>query len=121
MEYNIDFENSDSKENIKICKIFGKQIKLNANLLDTYDDYESFIQDCIKNTFIVCQIQKYLGKSKKFKENQVDTCTLCDNVMKKNELYRTLKCNHTFHKKCLDKFVSRYHSNYCPCCNEEIM
>ena len=53
MEFNIDFENNSDAENKKISKIFSKQVFQNTYLLDQYDDYESYIVECIKNTFHV--------------------------------------------------------------------
>ena len=61
-------------------------------------------------------------KLKKIKENDplIETvCSICLDNYKKNEFYRTLECNHTFHKKCIDRWIKKDHLN-CPMCRNDI-
>ena len=43
------------------------------------------------------------------------TCSCCNKSFKIGEHKRILnKCNHCFHKKCIDKFL--FNNRYCPIC-----
>lgn len=48
-------------------------------------------------------------------------CPICLNKIKCNEYIRKLKCNHLFHKKCVDNWLKRNieHAN-CPMCREAV-
>lgn len=44
-------------------------------------------------------------------------CCICLQAYKVNQFKRTLhKCNHTFHKKCVDKWLWRSEDMSCPVC-----
>lgn len=44
-------------------------------------------------------------------------CPICLENMKLNEFKRNLpKCNHKFHKKCIDKWFNSKSDKYCPIC-----
>lgn len=48
-----------------------------------------------------------------------DICRIClDDIVVDEHIY-TLKCKHSFHKKCLDEAVERNHTK-CPVCRMEI-
>ena len=40
-------------------------------------------------------------------------CSICLNEIENNDEYKT-NCNHTFHKKCIDKWFQKSHR--CPLC-----
>lgn len=42
----------------------------------------------------------------------IDTCSICLCDMNKGQIVRELPCKHTFHKKCIDKWLRQ--SNKCP-------
>ena len=61
-------------------------------------------------------------KLKKVKENDIlleTVCSICLDNYKKNEFYRVLDCNHTFHKKCVDRWFKKDHLN-CPMCRANV-
>lgn len=56
-------------------------------------------------------------KSAKFKDLinvQASSCTICFDNFKSSQMCTTLKCLHTFHSKCIKKWVDR--SWFCPIC-----
>lgn len=64
---------------------------------------------------------KHLGKYQKIKEfDEIidDTCSICFDTYKINQYKRKLNnCNHTFHKKCIDKWFKKNIDNMtCPIC-----
>ena len=42
-------------------------------------------------------------------------CSICLERFKVNEYQKTLVCKHSFHKKCIDRWFKKEHSN-CPMC-----
>lgn len=49
--------------------------------------------------------------------NNNEECSVCFEKYKINEYKRTLEnCNHTFHKKCVDKWLTTNDNFSCPCC-----
>jgi hypothetical protein len=89
-------------------------------LLNTLNKYN--VNDNIsKNT----QILKSFPKFKQIKQTdslllKKECCPICSKLYKNQEYKRTLKgCKHTFHKKCIDKWlIQGYHYNHmeCPIC-----
>ncbi|KAF5181467.1 hypothetical protein FRX31_028946 [Thalictrum thalictroides] len=43
-----------------------------------------------------------------------DACAICLNDMKEGEVVRTIGCDHTFHCKCISKWVDK--NTTCPLC-----
>ena len=55
---------------------------------------------------------------KRVKSAQVSSefvCPICIDTFKEREMYRNLKCSHCFHKKCIDNWFKKDHSE-CPMC-----
>ena len=48
-----------------------------------------------------------------------DECSICLETFKEDENIIQLKCNHIFHNKCLETWLSHY-NNKCPTCRMEI-
>jgi hypothetical protein len=65
---------------------------------------------------------KNIGKYKKIKElgEICPECSICLEEFKQGEYYRKLECTHTFHKKCIDRWFKRDHSD-CPLCRKKII
>jgi hypothetical protein len=65
---------------------------------------------------------KNIGKYTKIKDlNSVsDTCAICIESFKLGQFHRKLKCNHCFHKKCIDTWFMKNHSE-CPMCRAQIL
>lgn len=49
-----------------------------------------------------------------------DECSICCSQYKKSEGVRTLKCSHTFHKKCIDRWFTKYSNENCPICRANV-
>jgi hypothetical protein len=65
---------------------------------------------------------KTIGKCKKIKPGSElceQTCPICLDDFKVNELYRNLDCSHRFHKKCIDHWFRKDHSD-CPMCRQQV-
>lgn len=61
-----------------------------------------------------------LGPYKRIKDNDPllgNNCTICINQYIKGEYKRTLSCQHSFHKKCVDKWF-KYGNTSCPICRK---
>ncbi|AES89593.2 zinc finger, C3HC4 type (RING finger) protein [Medicago truncatula] len=53
-------------------------------------------------------------------EEEVD-CAVCLCTMKEREEIRVLKCEHVFHKDCLDTWYSfKYNNTTCPLCRVSV-
>ena len=66
---------------------------------------------------------KQLGKYRKVKENDPimeNQCSICIEDFCCGEYQRTLNCNHSFHKKCIDKWFKK-DKNDCPMCRANII
>ena len=50
-------------------------------------------------------------------KHKLDTCSVCFDTFKDEDICRELKCNHIFHQKCIDPWLSEHTS--CPVCREE--
>jgi|AntRauTorckE6833_2_1112554.scaffolds.fasta_scaffold71391_1 hypothetical protein len=62
----------------------------------------------------------YCSKHKKWsilKNKKSDICTICIEIINKNK--KITKCNHLFHSKCLDKWLTI--GNTCPLCRTELI
>lgn len=75
---------------------------------------DSFIKNYRKNQI------KGIGKYKKVKEPIEVDCPICLENFKQNEYYRKLDCNHCFHKRCIDRWFKKDHSE-CPMCRKKII
>jgi len=48
-------------------------------------------------------------------------CPICINKIESNEYIRKLKCNHLFHKKCVDNWLKKNIENAsCPMCRSKV-
>jgi hypothetical protein len=67
---------------------------------------------------------KQIGKYKKIKESDTtliqSDCPICLENFQVGEYYRSLDCNHCYHKKCIDKWFKKDHSE-CPMCRKTII
>ena len=61
----------------------------------------------------------FIDKCTRIKEDEESKiCSICLNNFKRNELKRTLHCNHEYHKKCIDKWINK-DNNSCPTCRSD--
>ena len=55
----------------------------------------------------------------KYSKESLTNCSICLMDVCKDDYYYEIKCNHIFHKKCLEKWLEEY--NYiCPVCRTEL-
>ena len=88
-----------------------------------YEIVNNELENTNEKKKIKCKdIKKQLGGYKKIKidDNLLAckaSCPICLEKFKDNEFKRELKCNHVFHKKCIDKWIK--HQNTCPICRKK--
>lgn len=46
-----------------------------------------------------------------------DECPICLDNINEKDMY-VLKCNHAYHRECIDIWVNFSHKNECPLCNQ---
>ena len=63
---------------------------------------------------------KTLPISKYITNDNIDTCSICLEELKQNEIIRTTQCKHIYHKECLDKWTLYKKDTKCPNCNQEL-
>lgn len=51
-------------------------------------------------------------------ETEFENCLICHDKFEKEDKIANIKCNHIFHYKCLNKWITR--SAKCPYCNKNI-
>lgn len=80
------------------------------NLIQYIQEYCSdniiniFIYNTNKNSSKSLLKNLDLNSYYKCNENNIE-CTICINKIQPNEYVRKLKCNHNFHKKCIDHWL----------------
>jgi hypothetical protein len=89
----------------------------------TQELLKNTIDDSIKRSITSILYKKptdiFIDKCTRIKKNEEDkVCSICLNNFKKNELKRTLHCNHEYHKKCIDKWINK-NNNSCPTCRSD--
>jgi hypothetical protein len=128
--------------NDSVSKSFGfPEIKDSekSNLISRLQNLESkFVGstdslDCMNEVRDVCEKvfeeKKYenrngrgdLGPYRKIKKNDPvieKDCYICLESFKEGSYKRTLVCNHTFHKKCVDKWFNKHDNDTCPICRK---
>jgi hypothetical protein len=78
---------------------------------------ESYLKNIRRNQI------KNIGKYKKIKKDdplKETDCPICIESFKENEFYRKLDCGHCFHKRCIDRWFRKDHSE-CPMCRKKIL
>ncbi|WUR03134.1 E3 ubiquitin-protein ligase RNF13 [Vairimorpha necatrix] len=66
--------------------------------------------------------KEHLKKFKRFRVTEKmmkESCSICMTRYKKREMARTLSCDHTFHVKCVDKWLLQ-HNCTCPVCRKKL-
>ena len=82
------------------------------------------IEDYNKNIITKNDITKYLGKYIRIKNDDKllknnECCSICLGEYRLGEYKRELKCNHQFHKKCIDKWFKK-NKRECPICRKNL-
>ena len=104
--FNIQNENSDTIQ-------LNIEFEIHNYTGEENEDYE--LEDYFKNCR---EINEKVSKAEKIKANDPilnEDCLICMEKYKLGELKRKIpKCNHYFHKKCIDKWLKKKGS--CPVC-----
>lgn len=98
----IESENYIGKDSIVLIYVWdsNKPIKTRKNKLSTLD------------------LQPFYKSKKQIQ----DCCPVCLSKIESNEYIRKLKCNHLFHKKCIDKWLRNNIDNpSCPNCRLKVI
>ena len=131
-----------------IHNIFDEVINSQLGTLDIHSDYtirwsDKYLDETgneqeltYELTFLSTQIKElvkkktsrdvtnHLPKYRKIKEgdillDHIDVCAICHDNYKLNEFKRELNiCQHTFHKKCIDKWFLNNKNLECPLCRQ---
>lgn len=76
-------------------------------------NYSMKICDCYPKNIYMLDENNIVELNNKFVDN--NTCSICIDKINKDKI--TLKCNHTFHKKCIFEWINtNYENNNIPCC-----
>jgi len=78
---------------------------------------DTFLKKCRRTAI------KEIGKYKKIPSGSKlcdETCPICIENFKENDYCRTLSCSHSFHKRCIDRWFRKDHSD-CPMCRTKIL
>ena len=78
---------------------------------------------CEKLDLTRVSLEKKLGSYQKIKEtDQIlgDICAICQDEFQEGYFKRVLKCEHTFHKKCVDKWLKKGNIR-CPMCRKDVI
>jgi len=106
----------------KLNSIFSTKIQdikkcINCENLWDFESDIRYIEDNKKYNYSICdncKFQKYIFDKTL---NIIDKCTICLENIYEIDLLK-IKCNHNFHKKCLDIWLEQ--NNNCPLCRLKI-
>ena len=88
--------------------------------------FNSFIRDfssnVIPNTTVLSKDDLNNISEKKYSEisTEENTCSICLDIIKQDEIIRQLDCKHVFHTKCIEKYLLEY-SCKCPLCRKDVV
>ena len=118
ISYTIITERTFFSPESAIMDLFG-----GFNLTTFFDNLENIIGEQQQPIApkITRETLSELGPYKRVTEDSEilnETCPICLESFKLNEGYRKLNCEHTFHKKCIDRWFLSGHKE-CPMCRED--
>lgn len=64
-------------------------------------------------------LEPLLLKKETITLNQNETCTICLELLKKNDIISTLNCNHRYHHVCIKKWTEKERT--CPLCRVTLL
>ena len=112
------------------CSYCERQSKINTLLIETENGIE-FIDEYTDNNWIIrdnCKINYMMKINSEYycyncmylylQEDIDSECSICLSGIRKNDIYTTPCCKHTFHKECITTWFFGHPS--CPLCRSEI-
>ena len=109
-----------------LYNLFGYRRNLNSvDFASLFENIENILDSSLQNDVIPRttaskEMLSELGSYSRINKNSDllgTQCSICLDEFKLNEGYRTLGCNHSYHKKCIDKwFIDG--SIECPMCRK---
>uniref|UniRef100_A0A6C0F635 RING-type domain-containing protein n=1 Tax=viral metagenome TaxID=1070528 RepID=A0A6C0F635_9ZZZZ len=102
----------------RLGNVFKTKLKSNLDELDL-DDVDTYICNCLENSYKQVMFKSH-NKYLKKKDDKFEVCSLCLNQIEFNTFKRVLPCGHTYHKKCIDKWLFNYNHFNCPNCRDQI-
>lgn len=102
-----------------LLNFINLNIRSNFNLNEIITDINNLRDDNENKKIEPNQLEEI--PTEIYEENQIEEnkCSICYTKYNQNDLLRKLKCNHTFHKCCLDNWLLNY-NNKCPFCKNKI-
>ena len=119
MNLDIEIECLDIPNDIK--QKFFEEFNNRLDLLNNSNEIEHTICRSLTCVLYNKPTDMLKEKYKKIKkEEEYKKCNICFEQFKENQYKRDIKCGHLFHKKCIDKWINKYHKVNCPVCRENI-
>ena len=119
---NIMYELFKNQTLIDTLKTYSKESNLVLSIDLTTDNTESLNVNVFKKMKKSEFIKKELPKYKKVKLEDIDdSCCICLENYTVNTYKRELHCKHHFHKKCIDKWLTKCDDEmiHCPMCRSK--
>ena len=117
---NIDIEIEGLAISSDLKTRFLQKFLQNLSQLDN-DTIDSSICNSLATTVYKKPTDMLNSTYKKVKKtDEPGKCYICYEQVKDNEYKRELKCKHTFHKKCIDRLLNKYHHTKCPLCRKNV-
>lgn len=112
--------------NIELSDHMDTKAKSDTELSLEYREFCDILAEFL-NISCSCDLRSILGKFQKIKSDDpliYDKCVICLEDYKQGTYKRVLRCGHTFHKKCIDKWfikLNEYDKELsCPICRFRI-
>jgi len=102
----------------ELLRVLRRNMRFNIiyRINDNRINNNNIFQD-VKLTLDDDKLKDIPVKKYECKENETDTCAICQDDFTKEDLVRELKCKHIYHKDCIDPWLTKQ-SHKCPCCRE---
>ena len=97
------------------------QLALQESVRDQEMSYEEMLlldENRVKRGFAPDQIKKIKWTKAQSEEECKENCSICQDQIKKDEQFLSLKCHHEYHQECVEIWFMR--EKICPNCKQEV-